>query len=68
MKRADECYQQALELMPNCIEADVNWGNALFAQDKLSPEKQAHYAQLNYKLGLGRHRVGDAQTAEIYYR
>ncbi|NJR47707.1 MAG: tetratricopeptide repeat protein [Hyellaceae cyanobacterium CSU_1_1] len=65
---AASCYQQALELMPNCIEADVNWGNALFAQDKLSPEKQAHYAQLNYKLGLGRHRVGDAQTAEIYYR
>ncbi len=64
---AASSYQQALELLPNCIEADVNWGNALFAQGKLSPEKQAHYAQLNYKLGLGRHRVGDGQTAEIYY-
>ncbi|MEO0012772.1 MAG: hypothetical protein RLZZ535_1161 [Cyanobacteriota bacterium] len=64
---AASCYQQALQLMPNCLEADVNWGNALFAQGKLSPEKQAHYAKLNYKLGLGRQRVGDGQTAEIYY-
>ena len=61
-------YKQALELQPECVEADVNWGNALYAQGKLSPEKQIHYAELNYKLGLGRHRVRDWQTASIYYR
>ena len=61
-------YKRALDLMPNCLEADVNWGNALFARGKLSPEKQIHYAKLNYKLGLGRHRVRDWQTASIYYR
>ena len=61
-------YKQALDLMPNCVEADVNWGNALFAQGKLSPAKQTHYAQLNDKLGLNRHRVQDWQTATIYYR
>ena len=61
-------YKQALDLMPNCVEADVNWGNALFARGQLSPEKQIHYAELNYKLGLGRHRVKDWQNASIYYR
>lgn len=61
-------YQQALELEPKCVEADVNWGNALYAQKKLSLEKQSHYAWLNFKLGLKRHRVQDWQTAAIYYR
>ncbi|MEO0834460.1 MAG: tetratricopeptide repeat protein [Cyanobacteria bacterium J06642_3] len=61
-------YKQALSLMPNCTEADVNWGNALFAQGKLDPDQQLHYAQLNYKLGLKRHRVQDWQTAITYYR
>ncbi|MEN9566628.1 MAG: hypothetical protein RLZZ69_1824, partial [Cyanobacteriota bacterium] len=61
-------YQQALKIEPDCIAADVNWGNALYAQAKLSAEKQIHYAKLNYKLGLNRHRVQDWQTAAIYYR
>lgn len=62
------CYQQALQLQPNCIEADVNLGNALHAQGKLSQEKQVYYAQLNYKLGLSRKKVGDLQTAEVYFQ
>ena len=64
---AADYYQQALELMPNCTEAEVNLGNARFAQGKLSSEQQIHYAELNYKLGLGRQRVGDWHTAEIYF-
>ncbi|MGB3638684.1 MAG: tetratricopeptide repeat protein [Rivularia sp. (in: cyanobacteria)] len=62
------CYQKALELQPNCVEADVNLGNALHTQSKLSPDKQAHYAELNHKLGLGRKKAGDLQTAEIYFQ
>ena len=62
------CYQKALELKPNCFEADANLGNTLHAQGKLSPEKQAHYAQLNHKLGLARQKAGDLQTAEVYFQ
>ncbi len=65
---AVEYYQQALSLMPNCREAEVNLGNALFAQEKLSTPQQNHYAELNYQLGLGRQQVRDYQTAEIYFR
>jgi protein O-GlcNAc transferase len=65
---AASCYQQALEIEPECMAADVNWGNALYAQAKLSTDKQIHYARLNYKLGLNRHRVQDWQTAITYYR
>ena len=61
-------YQQALSLQPNCPEAEVNLGNALFAQGDLSSEQQVYYAQLNYKLGLGRQRVRDWQTASTYFR
>ena len=67
-EEAASYYKRALELQPNCTEADVNWGNALYAQGKLSPEKQTHYAELNHKLGLGRHGVRDLETAAIYYR
>lgn len=67
-EEAINCYQKALELQPNCVEADVNLGNALHSQDKLSPDKQADYAELNYKLGLARKNAGDLQTAEVYYR
>ncbi len=65
---AINCYQKALQLQPNCVEADVNLGNALHALGKLSPDKQAHYAQLNHKLGLGRQKAGDLQTAEVYFQ
>ena len=61
-------YERASQLIPDCLEVDVNWGNALHAIGKLTPEKQAHYAKLNYKLGLQRHRVKDWQTAAVYYR
>ncbi|MEH2285556.1 MAG: tetratricopeptide repeat protein [Nostoc sp.] len=62
------CYQKALELQPNCTEADVNIGNALNAQGKLSKDQQAHYANLNHKLGLSRTIAGDLKTAINYYR
>ena len=65
---AAEYYQRALDIMPNCTEAEVNLGNVLFSQAKLTPEQQTYYAELNYKLGLGRDRAGDEATAEIYYR
>jgi protein O-GlcNAc transferase len=67
-EEAINCYQKALQLQPNCVEADVNLGNALHSQGKLSPDKQAHYAELNYKLGLGRKKAGDLQTAKVYFQ
>lgn len=60
-------YQKALHLQPNCIEADVNLSNALHAQRRLSPEQQAQYADLNYKLALEREQAGDLKTASAYY-
>ena len=68
LDEAIACYQKALEIQPNCIEADVNLGNALNIKGKLSPEKQAHYAGLNYDLGVARQKAGDRKTAIIYYR
>ncbi|WP_019504759.1 tetratricopeptide repeat protein [Pleurocapsa sp. PCC 7319] len=65
-EEAITCYQKALKVQHNCVEADVNLGNALHAQGKLSPEKQAHYAELNHKLGLSRIKAGDLETAEVY--
>lgn len=67
-EEAIACYQKALLIQPECTEADVNWGNALHAQGKLSPEQQAHYAQLNNKLGVARQKAGDLKTALAYYR
>ena len=60
-------YQRALEIDPKCVAADVNLGNALYAQGKLTAEQQQDYAQLNYKLGLNRQRSPDWQTAIVYY-
>ena len=56
-----------MEIEPICIEADVNWGNALYAQGKLSKDKQLHYAQLNHKLGVLREQAKDLQNAAAYY-
>ena len=67
-KEAIACYQKALEIQPNCTEADVNLGNALHAQGKLSPEQQAHYARLNYDLGVARQKAGNLKTSVAYYR
>jgi predicted O-linked N-acetylglucosamine transferase (SPINDLY family) len=66
--QAITCYQKALELQPNCLEADVNLGNALHAQGKLSPKQQAHYAELNGKLGHARKKAGDLETAAVYFQ
>jgi len=57
-----------LQLQPNCVEAEVNLGNALSAQGQLSPEQQNHYAQLNRQLGQSRQQAGDLQTAKIYFQ
>ncbi|MDZ7951218.1 glycosyltransferase [Nostoc sp. DedQUE09] len=62
------CYQKALELQPNCAEAEINLGNALNAQGKLSKAQQAHYADLNHKLGLSRTIAGNSKEAINYYR
>ena len=65
---AISCYQKALELKPDCIEVEVNQANVLYAQGKLSPEKQAHYAELNNDLGYKCQQIGDLQTAVAYYQ
>ncbi|MDJ0732528.1 MAG: GNAT family N-acetyltransferase [Nostocaceae cyanobacterium] len=67
-EEAVTCYQQALNVQPNCLEADVNLGNVLYAQGKLSPDKQAHYGELNHKLGFGCKKAGNFHTAVAYYR
>lgn len=61
-------YKKALEIQPKCTEADVNLGNALYALGQLSPEKQSHYAVLNYDLGVIRQKAGDLKTALLYYQ
>jgi len=68
LAKAINCYQKALEIQPNCIEAEVSLNNALFAQDKLPPDKQADYAAANYKLGLNCARAEDFKGAEAYLR
>ncbi|MDZ8187263.1 MAG: tetratricopeptide repeat protein [Nostoc sp. ChiSLP02] len=65
LKKAIAYYQKALEFQPNCIEAAVNFGNVLFAQGTLSPDKQAYYAQLNYQLGFARKHVVHWKTAVV---
>lgn len=67
-KEAINYYQKALELKPDFVEAEANLGNALSAQGKLSQEQQLHYAQLNYKLGIARKKVGDLPTSVAYYK
>lgn len=62
------CYQKALELQPDCIEADVNLANALHTQGKLSPEKQADYAALNNDLGTRCKQASDWENALVHYR
>ncbi|MDY7024402.1 MAG: FkbM family methyltransferase, partial [Cyanobacteriota bacterium] len=61
-------YQQVLSLQPNCIEAEVNLGNALYAQGQLSPEKQRHYATMNYNLGVSCQKQVDMTGATAYYQ
>ncbi|MEH2174699.1 GNAT family N-acetyltransferase [Nostoc sp.] len=61
-------YQKSQELQPNSIEAEVILANARYAQGTLPPEKQLHYATLNYELGSKRKQVGDFKVAIEYYR
>jgi tetratricopeptide (TPR) repeat protein len=62
------CYQKALQLQPNLVEAEVNLANALYAQGKLPPDKQAHYAALNAKLGMTQQQQGNFTTATECYQ
>jgi hypothetical protein len=57
------CYQKALQLQPDCVEAEVKDANALYAQRKLSPDKQAHYAAMNNDLSSKCRQAGDLKTA-----
>jgi tetratricopeptide (TPR) repeat protein len=61
------CYQQAYNLQPNSIEAEVSLANALYAQGNLSLEKRVHYATMNCDLGSKRQRAGDLTVALEYY-
>ncbi|MEH2345062.1 MULTISPECIES: tetratricopeptide repeat protein [unclassified Nostoc] len=61
-------YQKSQELQPNSIEAEVILANARYAQGTLPPDKQLHYATLNYELGSKRKQVGDFKVAIEYYR
>lgn len=68
LSEAIACYQKALEIQPSCTEAEVNLANTLFIQGELSPEKQKHYALVNYKLGLARQQAEDLENAITYYQ
>ncbi|MEL6456675.1 MAG: tetratricopeptide repeat protein [Cyanobacteria bacterium J06621_15] len=61
-------YNKALQLTPDCKEAYVNLGNTLHAQGQLEKDKQSHYAELNYKLGLARQQARDLNNAVSYYQ
>ncbi|MGB3638672.1 MAG: tetratricopeptide repeat protein [Rivularia sp. (in: cyanobacteria)] len=61
-------YKKALKLQPDCTEAYVNIGNTQYAQGKLSQDKQPHYGELNYKLGIARKQAGDLNNASNYYQ
>ncbi|WP_448272008.1 tetratricopeptide repeat protein [Nostoc sp. DSM 114160] len=67
-EEAVTCYQKALELQPNFAEAEVNLGNALNAQGKLSKAQQADYADLNQKFAHSCTIAGDLKKAINYYR
>jgi tetratricopeptide (TPR) repeat protein len=67
-QNAIACYQKARELQPDCLEAEVIWANALYAQGQLSPQQQADYALKNNDLGNKRLQAGDFSVAIEYYR
>nr|RNJ67543.1 MAG: GNAT family N-acetyltransferase [Leptolyngbya sp. IPPAS B-1204] len=62
------CYRQAQTLAPDSTEIDVSLANALFAQGKLSPEKQSFYAVVTYDLGHQYRQRDNWETAAQYYR
>ncbi|QYO65086.1 tetratricopeptide repeat protein [Leptolyngbya sp. 7M] len=55
-------------MAPDSTEIDVSLANALFAQGKLSPEKQSFYAVVTYDLGQQYRQQGNWETAAQYYR
>lgn len=67
-EEAISCYRKALELQPDFLEADVSLANALYAQGKLTPEQQVHYATANNNLGIKYMQFGDLKAAREYYR
>ncbi|MEH2057468.1 MAG: tetratricopeptide repeat protein [Nostoc sp.] len=68
LDEAIACYEKALEILPDWIEVQININNTLHIQEKLSPEEQVRYADLNQQFALGRHQAGDFKFAELYYR
>ncbi|WP_445629182.1 tetratricopeptide repeat protein [Nostoc sp. DSM 114167] len=68
LEEAIACYEKALLILPDSIEVQINIKNILHIQGKLSPEEQAHYAELNEQFALGKQKAGDFKTAELYYR
>lgn len=67
-EKAIACYQKARELQPDCLEAEVIWANALYAQGKLSSQQLKDYAVKNNDLGNKRLQAGDFSVAIEYYR
>ena len=67
-EEAIACYRTALEIQPDFLEADVSLANALYAQGKLTPEQQIHYAAVNNDLGIKRQQAGNLKAAiECYH-
>ncbi|ACK67240.1 glycosyl transferase family 2 [Rippkaea orientalis PCC 8801] len=67
-EEAISCYQKALEIQPNCVEAEINLANVLHSQNKLPPEQQIQYAQLNLQLGIKQEQQGNLATAIECYQ
>ena len=65
---AIEHYRQALSLQPNSQEVDVHLANVLHMKSELPDDKLAHYAKLNYDLGINRKQSKDLKSAIVYFQ
>jgi tetratricopeptide (TPR) repeat protein len=68
LQGAIAAYQTAHNLQPNNLEIDAGLANALYTQDSLAPERQLHYAAINYEFGNHHRQSGDWNRAIAYYQ
>ena len=67
LEESISCYQKALALRPDFVQAKVALASVLYDQDKLSPEQRVEYATASYDLGSKYMEKGDFKVAVEYY-
>ena len=67
LEESISCYQKALALRPDFLQAKVALASVLYDQDKLSPEQRVEYATASYDLGSKYMEKGDFKVAVEYY-